>query len=86
MKATQDIKIGETVLFLPFDLFITYDMAVETPIGKQMLEEKVAERLLESSFMKIQNYFMAAYFLQEQRKPAENQKLAPYRNMLQTHL
>jgi hypothetical protein len=39
VHASQNIKNGETVLFVPLPLIITLEMAFKSPIGKLMYEK-----------------------------------------------
>jgi hypothetical protein len=64
VHASQDIKIGEQILFVPRNLLITLEMAYKTPIGKLMYEKGLRHRLISPK-----HNFLGSAVLQERRKP-----------------
>lgn len=46
VHAAQNIKNGETVLYVPLHLIITLEMAFKSPIGRQMYEHGLRQRLI----------------------------------------
>ena len=63
VHAQQNIKNGETVLFVPLHQIITLEMAYKTPIGKLMYEKGLRQRLISPK-----HSFLGAYLLQERKK------------------
>lgn len=75
VHASQNIKNGETVLFVPLPLIITLEMAFKSPIGKLMYEKGLRQRLISPK-----HSFLGTYLLQERRK--ENTPFAEYLDIL----
>lgn len=46
VHASQNIKSGETILYVPLKQIITLEMAFQTPIGKQMYEKGLRNKLI----------------------------------------
>lgn len=64
VHAARDIKKGETILYVPKKEIITLEMAFESPIGKLMYARNFRQRLISPK-----HSFLAAYIMQERRKP-----------------
>ena len=43
IHASHDIEKGTMILFVPYQLMITYDLATESGIGKLMMEKDIQE-------------------------------------------
>jgi len=63
VHASMNIKNGETVLYVPLNLIITLEMAFKSPIGKQMYEQGLRQRLISPK-----HSFLGTYLLQEKKK------------------
>ena len=63
VHAKQDIKNGETILYVPLKQIITLEMAFQSPIGKLMYEKGLRQRLISPK-----HSFLGAYIMQEKRK------------------
>lgn len=63
VHALNDIKNGDTVLFVPLPLIITLEMAFKSPIGKLMYEKGLRQRLISPK-----HSFLGTYLMQERRK------------------
>lgn len=63
VHAAQDIKKGETILYVPKHEIITLEMAFASPIGSLMFARGHRNRLLSPK-----HSFLATYIMQERRK------------------
>ena len=63
VHASQNIKSGETFIFVPLHQIITLEMAFRTPIGKQMYEKGLRNKLISPK-----HSFLGSYILQERKK------------------
>ena len=63
VHSSQDIKIGEQILFVPKPLLITLEMAYASPIGRLMYEKGLRQRLISPK-----HSFLGTYIMQERRK------------------
>ena len=63
VHASQDIKIGEQLIFVPRNLIITPEMAYKTPIGILLIEKDLRHRLISPK-----HNFLTCAILQERRK------------------
>lgn len=63
VHAQQNIKDGETILYVPLPLIITLEMAFKSPIGKLMYEKGLRQRLISPK-----HSFLGTYLLQERKK------------------
>ena len=75
VHALNNIKSGETVLFVPLPLIITLEMAFKSPIGRLMYEKGLCQRLISPK-----HSFLGTYLMQERRK--ENTNFAQYLDIL----
>ena len=75
VHALNNIKSGETVLFVPLPLIITLEMAFKSPIGRLMYEKGLRQRLISPK-----HSFLGTYLMQERRK--ENTDFAQYLDIL----
>lgn len=75
VHALNNIKSGETVLFVPLPLIITLEMAFKSPIGKLMYEKGLRQRLISPK-----HSFLGTYLMQERRK--QNTNFAQYLDIL----
>ena len=69
VHAAKDIKKGETIVYVPLSEIITLEMAMESPIGAQMAEKKLRQRLISPK-----HSFLATYIMQERRKESHYDK------------
>ena len=72
--AKENIKEGETVLYLPLSQMITMEMAAHSPLGKLMHEKGLIPKLKQSK-----TTYLATYLLQER-----NNKDSPYAEYFDT--
>ncbi len=63
VHSAQNIKNGETILYVPLPQIITLEMAFKSPIGKLMYEMGLRQRLISPK-----HSFLGTYLLQEKRK------------------
>ena len=63
IHAKQNIRKGETILYVPKDEIITLEMAMESPIGSLMAARGFRQRLISPK-----HSFLATYIMQERRK------------------
>jgi len=63
VHASQDIRNGETILYVPLKQIITLEMAFKSPLGKLMYEKGLRQRLISPK-----HSFLGAYLLQEKKK------------------
>jgi len=57
------IKNGETIAYIPLDLLITIEMAYKSPIGSQMYEKGLHQRISSPK-----HTFLGIWLLQERKK------------------
>jgi len=75
VHAKEEIKKGDTVLFVPHDTIVTLDLAKESPLGKYMVENEVVDYM----YYKMSAYF-AVFLMQERKNP--NSKFKAYLDIL----
>lgn len=64
VHAAKNIAYGETILYVPLKQLLTLDMAMQSPIGKQMYALGFRETLLSPK-----HSFLATLLMEEKRKP-----------------
>lgn len=75
VHASQNIKSGEVILYVPLNQIITLEMAYQTPIGRKMYEKNMRSKLISPK-----HTFLGSYILQERKK--DEQKFAEYLDIL----
>ena len=58
VHAAANIKKGETILYVPKEEIITLEMAMESPIGAQMMQFNHRQRLLSPKHSFLATYVM----------------------------
>ena len=77
VHAKCDIDPGETMINIPLERIITLQMAVNSPLGRIMLQKGLNKRLNESK-----NIFLGAFILQEFLKPEQDRNYHEYLQIL----
>jgi histone-lysine N-methyltransferase SETD3 len=75
VHASQNIKSGEVILYVPLNQIITLEMAYQTPIGRKMYEKNLRSKLISPK-----HTFLGSYILQEKKK--DEQRFAEYLDIL----
>lgn len=75
VHASQNIKSGEVILYVPLKQIITLEMAFKSPIGRQMYEKGLRTKLISPK-----HTFLGSYILQEWKK--DKQEFSEYLDIL----